>query len=416
MARNAVEATLSQRQRQVVERIERAPTEPASLVERCRVVLMSADAISNEEQAKRLGVDRQRVRRWRGRWVQAQGELTECEAIDTSADDLEAYIRAVLADRPQSGTPPTFEPEQVAALIALACEDPEASGLPVSHWTPSEVAGEAIRRGIVERISPRHVDRLLAEAALRPHKTRYWLTSPDKREEPQTYQENVETVCETYREAPRLHEEGARVVCVDEKTGIQALKRRHPTKPPRPGLAERREFEYTRHGTQCLFANFEVATGRVISPTLSDTRTEDDFTEHIRRTIDSDPEGCWVFVVDQLNTHLSASLVELVARRCGITEDLGRKGRCGHLASKSTRKGFLQNPEHRIRFVYTPRHCSWLNQVEVWFSVLTRRLLRRASFVSKKELRERVLRFIDYFNAVLARPYRWTYTGRPLAA
>ena len=159
-----------------------------------------------------------------------------------------------------------------------------------------------------------------------------------------------------------------------------------------------------------------MATGRVVSPTLSDTHSEEDFAEHIRQTVDADPEGSWIFGVDQLNTHKSARLVELVAQPCGTTADLGRKGRCGHLASMTTRKRSLENREHRIRFVYTPRHCSWLNQVEIWFSVLARRLLRRGSFASKEELRERVLRFIDYFNAVPAKPYRWTYTGRALGA
>ena len=416
MARSAVEVTLSQRQRQLIERIKRTPREAAGLVERCRIVLMSADGVTNQEQAKRLSVDRQRVRRWRVRWVQAEAELTECESVDVSPDDLEARIRERLADRARSGTPPKFTPEQVAALIALACEEPEESDLPVSHWTPTELAAEATRRGIVESISPRHVDRLLTESALRPHKTQYWLTSPDKREDPEAYQQVVEKVSETYLKAPELHEQGVHVISADEKTGMQALERKHPTKPTRPACTERREFEYIRHGTQCLIANFEVATGRVVSPTLSDTRTEVDFVEHIRQTVESDPDGSWVFVVDQLNTHMSASLVEFVAERCGVSEDLGRKGDRGILRSMATRKAFLEDQTHRIRFVYTPRHCSWLNQVEVWFSILTRRLLNRASFSSLDALRERVLEFIAYFNTVLARPFQWTFTGRPLAA
>jgi len=123
-----------------------------------------------------------------------------------------------------------------------------------------------------------------------------------------------------------------------------------------------------------------------------------------------------VRITDQLDTHRAATLVELVARRCGIEDELGAKGESGILKSKQTRRAFLEDPAHRIRFVYTPRHCSWLNQVEIWFSILARRLLKRASFTSLEDLRTRVAKFIDYFNDVLAKPFRWTYTRRPLRA
>lgn len=204
------------------------------------------------------------------------------------------------------------------------------------------------------------------------------------------------------------------MVSVDEKTGMQARERLHETKPVRPGLTERIEFEYRRHGTLCLIANFDVATGKLISPSIGPTRSEKDFAAHIEATLDTDPQAGWVFVADQLNTHYSATLVELIAKRCGIKGDLGEKGKSGVLHSSATRRAFLRNTEHRIRFVYTPRHCSWLNQVEIWFSILARRLLKRASFNSIADLRGRVLDFIHYFNDVLGKPFRWTYTGRPL--
>lgn len=202
----------------------------------------------------------------------------------------------------------------------------------------------------------------------------------------------------------------------DEKTGMQALERLHETKRVRPGLVERIEFEYIRHGSLSLIANFDVATGKVVSPSIGPTRSEADFVAHIDRTVDTDPGESWVFVSDQLDTHRSAPLVELVARRCNIQEDLGVKGEDGILKSKQTRRKFLEEPSHRIRFVYTPRHCSWLNQVEIWFSILARRLLKRSSFTSQEDLRSRTLAFIEYFNNVLAKPFRWTYTGRPLQA
>lgn len=181
-------------------------------------------------------------------------------------------------------------------------------------------------------------------------------------------------------------------------------------------MVERIEFEYRRHGTLCLIANFDVPTGKVVQPTIGPTRTEKDFAAHIGRTVDTDPDATWIFVVDQLNTHKSEALVRLVAERCGVDDDLGVKGMMGVLETMASRKRFLEDEDHRIRFVYTPRHASWLNQVEIWFSILSRRALKRASFPSLESLRQRLVEFIDYFNAVLAKPFRWTYAGKPLHA
>jgi transposase len=220
-------------------------------------------------------------------------------------------------------------------------------------------------------------------------------------------------VCTLYAYAPMLAALGGHIVSCDEMTGVQALERTAPTKPMQPGQAERREFEYVRHGTLSLIANFDVASGQVVSPSLGPTRTEADFAAHIGRTIETDREGVWVFVTDQLNTHQSASLVRLVAERCGIADDLGEKGVSGVLQSMATRAAFLSDASHRIQFVYVPKHTSWLNQVEMWFSILVRRVLKRGSFVSLDALHTRILEFIEYFNRT-AKPFKWTYTGRPL--
>ena len=211
-----------------------------------------------------------------------------------------------------------------------------------------------------------------------------------------------------------LHEQGCHIISIDEKTGIQALERRHPTLPTRPGLIERQEFEYRRHGTLCLIANFDVVTGKVIMPTIEPTRTEKDFVRHIKQTIDMDPDSTWIFVADQLNTHKSEGLVRLVAEQCSFKANLGIKGKTGILKNMKTHKTFLEDQSHRLRFVYTPRHASWLNQVEIWFSILSRRALKRASFNSIDALEKRLTDFIKYFNAVLAKPFRWTYAGKPL--
>jgi hypothetical protein len=196
-------------------------------------------------------------------------------------------------------------------------------------------------------------------------------------------------------------------------TGVQALERIAATQPMRQGRPERREFEYKRHGTLSPIVNFDIVTGQVIAPSIGPTRTEADFAAHIAQTIDSDPEAVWVFVADQLNTHQSESLVRLVAQRCGVADDLGVKGETGILRSQTSRAAFLSDAAHRIQFVYVPKHTSWLNQVEIWFSILVRRVIKRGNFSSVDDLRQRILDFIAYFNQT-AKPFRWTYTGRPL--
>jgi transposase len=242
---------------------------------------------------------------------------------------------------------------------------------------------------------------------------RYWLNN-EREAEPEVFDAKVRTVCECYAKAPLFYEEGVHVVSTDEKNGIQALERLHPALPMRPGAPERQEHEYKRHDTQCLIANFEVATGRVIAPSVLPTRTSEDFASHIEKTIATDPEAGWIFIVEQLNIHQSEALVKLVGKELGIELKLDSKGNLKHIKAMASRRTFLADPAHRIRFVYTPKHTSWLNQIELWFSILARRLLKRGSFASVEDLRQRILAFIEYFNRALAKPFKWTYKGRPL--
>ncbi len=412
MPGRTAKVTITERQQDILRSIRNAPTASSQLRQRAAIILLAFEKRGNREIATEVGLSPRQVSTWRRRWADAWDRLIRIECGESRAASRRA-IEQVLRDEPRPGPPGKFTPEQVVLILAVACEPPAKSGRPITQWTDRELADEVVKRGIVASISPAQVGRYLREAALQPHRKRYWLNTTEK--DPQVFRRQAEAVCATYLEAPALakdHE--THTVSTDEMTGIQALERNAPDQPMTYGRCRRIEFEYTRHGTLTLIGNSCVTTGELIACTLGPTRTEADFARHIERTVATDPGASWIFVVDNLNIHGSETLVQVVAAACGIDEPLGKKGVRGVLGSMASRQGFLSDRGHRIRFVYTPKHSSWLNQIEVVFGVIMRKVIRRGSFTSVADLRSKLVNFIAYFNEVFAKPFNWTYTGRPL--
>ena len=249
------------------------------------------------------------------------------------------------------------------------------------------------------------------KGGLQPHRIRYWMNPVI--EDEAKFVEQLSEIVDLNTSAADLAKQGVRVVSCDEKTGMQAIERLdiHPLSADHP---ERQEAWYRRHGVLCLIASLDLATGKLLVPTVRETRGNADFVQHVQQTVDTDPTASWVFIVDNLNTHTSESLVQWVAKQCGLHEELGCAGKSGVLHNATSRARFLSEPTHRIRFAYTPRHCSWLNEIERWFSKLARAVLRRGSFTSKEALQTRILDYVRYYNVVSARPARWVATAESI--
>jgi hypothetical protein len=326
----------------------------------------------------------------------------------------ERLAEKILSDAPRSGTPAIYSAEQYTQIIFLALMPPSDFNRPITHWTARELTDEIHLQKIAPGISQRQVQRFLDQADLKPHRSQYWLNR--KIDDWEEYEQQAKEICDHYHEAKSSDEEDVHRISTDEKTSIQALERIADTKPMRPGQVEKIEFEYTRHGTLCLIPSFDVATGKIITHYLGETRTEEDFARHIEATVGIAPEDKWIFINDQLNTHKSETLVRLVAKLIDFKGELGVKGKSGILENTKTRQAFLSDLSHRIRFAYTPKHCSWLNQVEIWFGIVARKVIKRGNFTSKDDLRRKIDDFIDYFNRTMAKPYKWTCKGIPLTA
>lgn len=209
-------------------------------------------------------------------------------------------------------------------------------------------------------------------------------------------------VNDIYLSSAAMEKDGIHVINTDEKTGIQALEHKHPKRTMIPGHPEHIDPEYIRHGTTCLIASRNAATGEVITPMIRQTHKENDFAEHIHDVVNESPKARYCFIMDNLNTHKSEALVRLVGQMEGISvEELGVKER---------REKYLTDQRHQVYIVYTPKHCSWMNQIECWFGILWRGLLnKRSSFVSIEDLETKIKEFIIYYNKHMKCPFKWNY-------
>jgi DDE superfamily endonuclease len=287
----------------------------------------------------------------------------------------------------------------------LATTKPAELGLPISHWSLEDWAIQILKDAPYRDMSRSTRNRILNANDLKPHRGTQWLHSDDPEFEAKTLHS-----AQLYLDAPRWYQHGERVLGVDEKTSIQALERTYPGRPMAAGRPERREFEYLRHGTRCWIASLLVPTGQILGD-VSARRASRDFCRHLRHTAEQFPDARrFHWGMDHLNTPGNLALCRCIARLSGVPFE-PKKLRTG-----AQRRAFLTDPEHKQVIHYTPKPGSWLNQIELGFGVWQRRVIRRGNFRSKADLTRKILDYIVYYNLHLAHPYRWTYTGQPLAA
>lgn len=273
---------------------------------------------------------------------------------------------------------------------------PREVGRAFEAWSFRELRRTALEEGIVESIGTTTIHRWLKEAAIKPWRWRYWLNSTDP-----FFEQKMFGVIRLYLEPPPR----SVVLCVDEKTGMQALERLFPDKLMLPGKPALREFGYIRHGTVTLFGAFNPHTGK-ISGQLTERHRAREFCEFLKRIVKKHPRREIHLIVDNFKTHLTEEVRKLVAKLCRLNWEK---------MTEEEKKGVLQKPNKRIVFHFLPFHASWLNQIEIWFSFLSRDLLRRGSFTSKKDLKQKLFHYIQDYNRHRAHPFKWTYTGQPLA-
>ena len=346
---------LSEDERAELERRANAHTSTVREARRARVVLLCAEGVALRRIAGMVGMDQHQVGEWRRRFL---------------ANRLEG-----LGDQPRSGRPRRLGHDQRLEMAVIATSERDPAD-PVATWSYFEVTQELIRRGV--EVSVSQVWRVLRAMDIDLSKVRGWL---NRRDDP-AFWERVRDICGLYLDPP----ERALVLSVDEKTSIQAKQRKHPDHQPRGGKWRRREFEYIRHGTASLHAALDVHSGEVLAapiPGKNDSTNFCAFLDDIERAVD--PTLIVHVILDNGSSHVS----------------------------RQTKAWFAAHPRWVVH--YTPPHASWVNQVELFFSILQRKVIANGNFISRQDLIDKLLAFITNYNQT-ANPFKWTYAADPLVA